>query len=194
MNNAVLGAAILFFAIACGSTTSTFGKDAGGTDAPHGHDAAHGDATGSDTGLGDGSVGSSCRSNTDCSSPAECSRLESPLCGGLPAKACATNKDCAEAGANEVCVFFPCGGTECAPRCTSDKACPSPDPGAIVCSLATGLCGAKPCTGPSDCPANYSCQGSSCSAIKCTHDSDCQGFCVDGLCSKALGTCEVPAV
>jgi hypothetical protein len=146
-----------------------------------------------DGGGSDGASGG-CHSDADCKSMGSflfCARVEDPVCGGAqPASQCATDADCADAGANKVCVHGPCGVAFCEPRCTTDAACGS---SALVCSMTSGQCEAKPCTQSSDCPTNFACTAGACAAKACTTDAECMGACVNQLCSSSIGGCRAPA-
>jgi hypothetical protein len=153
---------------------------------------ACGSSAGSDNGVdGGGTVG--CRSDTQCdhASFQMCARVEDPICGGIaPPDHCSVDKDCADAGANEVCVNSTCGAHLCQTRCSGDS-CGSP---ALTCSATSGKCEAKACSLASDCPADFACDTShTCSVKACTSDGDCSGACVNGRCSSAAGVCRTPA-
>jgi hypothetical protein len=175
---------VLFFSFAivgCGSgVASTVVSGDGGSDSGGG---------------GDGG----CHSEADCNGGAPyfetCARVEEPQCGGIGRPdLCAVDSDCADAGANKVCVHGACGGSECQARCVGDQSCTSNPPGALACSQTTGQCVAKACAQDSDCPANYACGTShTCTVKQCTSDAQCSGACVNNQCSSAIGVCRQPA-
>jgi hypothetical protein len=153
-----------------------------------------------------GTGGSSglCRQESDCSDlePGDvCVPPDGPsgFCGGACTEGpvCATDADCADQGPATICGQDPCacatlsGGT-CVPGCTTDADCDTGE----VCA-PSHHCQPKPCTGATDCPAHFDCEAVSagCQRRACGTDADCTtGFCVQGACYDALGTCEQPPV
>jgi hypothetical protein len=159
------------------------------------------DSTGSNGGDAGGDSGFSggCRSDNECKRGAptfeSCAHVEDPQCGGAaPPQNCSTDTDCADAGADRICLRPICGGAICAPKCKTNADCPSSYPGSLTCDVATGRCGPKACAITADCPTNFLCSTDKVCRIKpCLLDTDCAGACVKGSCSSSVGVCRAPA-
>lgn len=166
------------------------GSDGGSTDAARKADG--------DIKLGDSSTGG-CRKREDCNqSFEECFAPGQEICGGpAPLRECNVDDDCADAGANKICVSQSCGTTSCLAKCTDDTNCPSSPTKQTICQLATGRCIPKPCTNTS-CPQHFVCPSDpsqGCVRKACKADSECGGgACVNDLCWSGPGTCgDIPA-
>lgn len=181
-------------AIGVGATVSAC-SDTAGSSVASGDAGGDGGGGGADSASRDGASG--CRSDSECNHARFelCARVEDPQCGGVaPPQQCGVDTDCADAGANDVCVFEVCGAHRCQPRCTSNAACPSNPPGLLTCSATSGKCEAKSCAQASDCPTNFACGASHVCVVKtCTIDAECSGVCVGGRCSATAGVCTQPA-
>ena len=141
---------------------------------------------------------SGCRSDGDCRAPQEYCATSTPggiaHCGGTTATTCEVDGDCADAGyPSFICESYLCPagtGQACFPACT-EAACGPTDETGLVCA-SDGRCRSKSCQAPSDCPTNFDCDAHQCRRRTCTTDAACQGYCVNGSCASALGTCELP--
>lgn len=139
-----------------------------------------------------------CHVAADCCNGAFCSPVESPLppCGMCrPIEdECDETRACA-AGSLCVYVAVPCscsgGARQCLPDCRLG-ACGTDE----VCD--EGVCRPKRCTEGFACAAHATCafpegDARGCRRNDCGQDADCAGGrCVNGLCSRAIGFCELP--
>ena len=138
--------------------------------------------------------------------------------------ACKDSMFCLSPGASMGCGMCMEPGSEFAPTCTDDASCQGTDPTAVcvdstiadcLCSPAklckpgctSGTCAEgqtcdaskhcldTTCAADLDCPTNFVCTTGSCKRRECNANGDCEGFCVNGLCHTAVGTCShaVPA-
>ncbi|WP_437939691.1 hypothetical protein [Sorangium sp. So ce341] len=189
--------------------TGGTGTGAGATGGDGGAGATGGDggagATGGDGGAGatggDGGAGatggdggndtpSACRSSAECSPP-------------LPNGECISFADpCFNAGTNffPLCFEGACQGDQrcfqCAPQ--GPGVCISPCAGDADCPAGSACdegqrCVPSTCASGEDCPVNFTCDldAGQCARKSCAADTDCAGYCVDGVCRDALGTCEI---
>jgi len=140
-----------------------------------------------------------------CHDQKDCEPFETCLAPGEPAPCgicrhlepeCASDHDCP---ANTVCEWVTgsclCEPVHrCIPRCDLPIASPLPPCAAGFVCDASGHCIEQPCgaPGPLECPMFFFCAPDSgvCRRVSCANDADCAGgFCVEGLCYDALGTC-----
>ncbi len=144
-------------------------------------------------------AGAGCRSDTECPSSEYCAATFPggiTYCATSGTPKCSVDADCADAGpggAGYICENYLCPsgtGRGCFAPC-SDATCGPTAKTGLVCG-ASGRCEAKTCQGGGDCPTNFDCTAGRCQRRACTSDATCQGFCVDKLCTDALGTCEQP--
>jgi hypothetical protein len=165
---------------ACGSSGSGSGSATDG-----GGGAAGGGGSGGTTG--------NCHSDSECQqSFMMCFAPDQVICGGMPLHDCDQDADCADAGADQICLTGSCSSSQCVPKCVDDQSCPSTPPGLSTCDASTGHCVSKPCTS-SSCPQNFSCNaGAGCVRKTCAADGDCAGACVNGSCYSGPGTCSSP--
>ena len=186
---ASLALRVLLAAVGVGVSVAACSDTAGSTGVG-GDGGAGGDSSSHDSGAG-------CRVDSECdrSRFELCARVEDPQCGGAaPLQECNADAQCADAGANDVCVVGVCGMRRCQPRCATNADCASNPPGLLACSATSGQCEAKSCAQSSDCPTNYACDATHVCAVKtCTTDAECSGACVGGRCSASAGVCTEPA-
>jgi hypothetical protein len=135
-----------------------------------------------------------CHGNGDCADGL-CVAPGVSRCGGICPAGCTSDAEC---NAGQVCDY------SCAACASAGKGCvaactPTSCPAGERCG-ADGHCAAIACATSSDCPAYFDCvlpagTGSAhCEQRACESDGDCGGgYCVDGGCYGALGTCEPPS-
>jgi len=157
--------------------------------------------------CGSGGAGSDCRSSADCGDGLGCSGAGDPqVCGIAPREACATDLDCSPTNDRCHAIFDSCSfdgiGSECRAACTADLDCG----GAGVFRCDAGACIAITCDQGFSCGAREVCDVTritsntpiydrhhGCFAVTCSTDAECgDGFCVNGSCQDALGTCVEP--
>jgi hypothetical protein len=186
--------AIALAAMACGSRAPAPGPDAG---------VADGGVAGGDGGGADGGVvtdgGSGCRSASDCPQLQSClAPGELGGCGAclVPEPTCARDEECAPLGDGFICDSRPedcfCSGEKtCRAGCARDAEC-----GEAAFCAPTHRCVPLVCRTDDGCPQHYECRppdNPHCYRKICPRDADCPGgFCVNGLCYPALGTCTPP--
>lgn len=144
--------------------------------------------------CGGGACPAGCRSASDCSGGQECvAPGASPGCGVCRPSDCTTDAQCAS---GQVCDQAPCvctgSGRACIPACKSAADC-----GEGQSCTATHHCVPTPCSGASQCPMYFACVftpgGGQCTRRTCASDAECGGgWCVDGACWGALGSCTFP--
>lgn len=136
-----------------------------------------------------------CRTQADCTDGSSCFSPGACNVGDYsdPTDECAISADC---GTDCVCqpVAATCGTAEhtvCADDCAR-RAC-DPDE---QCDAGTGTCLPWSCHAGYTCPSYTTCVGeggdaNGCTRDACVADGDCTvgGYCVDGACFDALGTC-----
>jgi hypothetical protein len=183
-NLPVMAIALASAPLACGGTvqpqaTTDAGKDA--RDSGSGADARTPDAGAPDAGL------AGCRSKADCTMDFEycAGPYDGPCMGGCaPPTLCAGDAQCDGGTVCRQVRAAPCGAMSaiCYAACQSDVDCPPTQ----TC-VAGGHCQPRTCA---ECPAYFSCTSGTCTIPTCTGDSDCpEGYCVNGSCGGALGTC-----
>lgn len=109
------------------------------------------------------------------------------ICTPAPGN-CTIDDDCT---GTTICEAIRCsceGARACVPGCTSDADCAKGD----RCDVATNRCAPITCGVLTPCPPNFSCESAACVRASCATDIECDGFCVDGQCYAAQGTCELP--
>ena len=113
-----------------------------------------------------------CRGATGCLlEGTEC--VDDPSCGGTPE-------------APQLCVQDQCCGVSfCLPGCLADADCGLGQ----RCGADARCTGAK-CDPKIPCPANFTCVEGACAVTGCTGDATCDGYCVNGLCGTAFGSCQ----
>jgi hypothetical protein len=142
-----------------------------------------------------------CLSSADCCSGFSCGGEDQPpLCGGAcmrPEDECTDDASCGE---NALCVSedVPCSCGQptvlrCRPRCP-ETACAAGD----FCDPGTHLCRPVPCPA-FPCRDDQACLGPptgdvrGCGPKPCTSHAECgAGFCADGACHRAFGSCTPP--
>lgn len=181
------------------------GESTGGTTSSGGATTSGGaGAGGTGSGAGGGGVGG-CRTAADCDNGDFCADYTMPpLCGGMDDtnfdNLCDVDADCANAGANQICVdtlcVFPHGGAitpkHCRAGCATDADCDG-DAGTNLKCTAEHHCEPASCIASAECSENFMCEGGQCVPKTCASDADCGGYCVNGSCYPAIGRCQ-PAV
>jgi hypothetical protein len=137
-----------------------------------------------------------CRTSADCApagnGPWGCIGPNEPVrCGPvLPGEHPADCRDDSQCGREQVCRRDPAvptgwlgaSGLVCAAPCASDHDCAPTD----ACE-DSGHCRTRTCD---ECPEYLSCASGACVIPNCSADRDCPGgYCVQGACAGALGTC-----
>ena len=172
---------------ACGGDVVVDGADAASSTSSAGG-ASSTSSTGDTGGTGGGLAAGQCRSVSDCPQFMECVPPGgSPGCGvAQPLPPCNTDADCAAEGPTIICAAVPCSGAPlvCTPGCTSDAECSEGE----TCG-PTHHCAPTACASESDCPTDFDCDGSACQRRVCAGDGVCSGYCVNGACYDAPGTC-----
>ena len=138
-----------------------------------------------------------CRTQSDCANGAggECLAPGQPLCGGACPMSCTSDTQC---GAGNVCAFSPCSCSASNSNICQASCATAGCPDGQSCG-SDGHCSATGCVTKAQCPQYFDCvfppSGMShCERLACSGDADCGsgGFCVDGACYAALGSCRVP--
>lgn len=180
-----LSAALLMGACSDGGT----GGGTGGGSQSSSSSSSSGQGSG---GGGGGLPMGQCRTDADCTGPAESCLPPGafPGCGACMNVDNPCTGDSMCTGANEICepAQCACGGESvCKLGCLSNMECG----GVQVCEMLR--CVGKPCSAASDCPANYACgQDGRCGRRTCAADGECDGLCVQGQCYDQAGTCTPP--
>ena len=196
-----------------GGTTSSGGATSSGGSPASGGSGGKGGAGGSggtsSTGGPDASAdkpaatwGTPCSSQDDCEpspgmyltchTPGESSGC--PVCRTGPSD-CSIDADCVRDGGSTtgtmICELRTSGACYCPPAmfcvvgCRTNADC-GPGQGCNQVHRCENTCVA----GDGTCPVNSSCDTSGfCRQKSCTSDSECSGFCVNGWCYQARGTC-----
>lgn len=138
-----------------------------------------------------------CNGQADCN-PSNTLRCVGPeagvqcgICDRTPGS-CTTDAACDPAGTARICELILCScidQRECVPGCAGAAPCGD----GLVCDVPTSRCVPLTCGAAAPCPDNFDCAAGSCTRRACTSDAQCDGFCVDGACFDALGTCMPPA-
>jgi hypothetical protein len=130
-----------------------------------------------------------CTDNSSCSGSVCRANPEASDAGRACAQAvtCTTDSEC-EGG--QVCRTDPTiivkesEAPVCTEACKTNRDCAVTD----ACD-DTGHCRARTC---SECPSYFSCASESCAIRNCATDAECSGgYCVNGSCAGALGTCQM---
>ncbi len=146
--------------------------------------------------AGGGSAAGQCRTMSDCTGTMSSEECVPP--GGFPGcgicfnpmPACTADADCASQGPDSICALPLCscmGLMACVAGCTSSAACAVGE----TCA-SSHHCEPTACASDGDCPTNFGCTSSQCQRKTCTSDAACAGYCVEGSCYDALGTCTLP--
>jgi hypothetical protein len=96
-----------------------------------------------------------------------------------------------ECGGGTICEPIACSCSDqraCVPGCTGDADCGEGQ----SCDLGDHRCGPADCSENAPCPTEFICADGLCARASCTTDDECPGFCVDGKCFDAQGTCQSP--
>jgi hypothetical protein len=101
---------------------------------------------------------------------------------------CTSDSECQADAASLICdvpvgCFCPPGAKTCLPGCMDASGCKAGE----VCTAHR--CVPASCQSDADCPTDFGCTGGSCGRRTCTTDADCSGYCVNGRCYSAPGTC-----
>lgn len=141
---------------------------------------------------------SSCRSRDDCRSSFEFCLPPGEFAGcGICfiGDGCTSDSACQAYGPEYICDSAPCscpGHPICVAGCTSDASCRTGQ----SCG-GDHRCSPSACQADPDCPTNFVCAGANgqhCARRACSSDIECEGYCVNGNCYDALGTCTQPPV
>ena len=112
-----------------------------------------------------------------------------PCAAACPPTECASDSDCQADGPSFICEgAWQCGecaaGVKiCIPGCVDASGCNAGE----VCTAHR--CVPASCQSDVDCPTDFACAGGSCGRKTRTTDANCSGYCVEGLCYSAPGTC-----
>ena len=136
---------------------------------------------------------SQCREDGDCDVQEQSTCVPpggpAPCAAACPPTECASDSDCQADGPSFICEgAWQCGecaaGVKiCIPGCVDASGCNAGE----VCTAHR--CVPASCQSDVDCPTDFACAGGSCGRKTCTTDANCSGYCVEGLCYSAPGTC-----
>jgi hypothetical protein len=135
-----------------------------------------------------------CRGNADCDyrHPSCVAPGAGPACSWCfqVTAPCASDSDCQGDGGELICDVAECTclppAMSCMRGCADSSSC---RPGQ---TCTAHHCVPISCQGDADCPTDFECSNGTCERKPCTTDAICGGYCVNGACYSAPGTCQSP--